>query len=96
MNMKHTPGPWTADGFTVEADCNGIVVAEVRGPDHRARGKERMEDFEYCRGNARLIAAAPELLDALCTVILEHDAGGVTLATMSEAREVIAKATEAA
>lgn len=62
---KHTPGPWEAVGFTIEAECNGIVVADVRGPDRRARGKEWREDMDYCQGNARLIAAAPELLAAL-------------------------------
>jgi len=44
----------------------------------------------------RLIAAAPDLLEALCAMLLEHDAGGVTLATAREARAAIAKATGSA
>jgi len=43
--------------------------------------------------DARLIAAAPDLLDALCALVLNHDAGGVTSGAMHDARAAIAKAT---
>lgn len=62
--MKHTPGPWLSrqwndsrngsNGFDIEAhpDLNfGLSVAVTSGPD--------------CAANARLIAAAPDLLAAL-------------------------------
>lgn len=66
---KHTftPGPWRAQGLCVRAIENGIVVAEVDGPNKFFRGSERREEMEYCRGNARLIAAAPDLLQACQT-----------------------------
>jgi len=59
--MKHTPGPWTLEydySLVMPAkDGNHIVTAGPIGPDESSR--------EEKRANARLIAAAPELLDAL-------------------------------
>src|SRR5262245_10338777 len=61
--QKHTPGPWTIEtrdvpGFTIEPPlgCNGLPVAIV--PENR-RGNAKAE------ANARLIAAAPDMLAAL-------------------------------
>lgn len=53
----HTPGPWIAEG----SEMNATVW--VRGPDgKRVCSVKRCEtDFD----NARLIAAAPDLLEAL-------------------------------
>lgn len=55
---KHTPGPWCVEGVgigaLVRARINGVIVA-VR---HRLSAQEH-------EANARLIAAAPELLEAL-------------------------------
>ncbi|WP_368640604.1 hypothetical protein ABRZ04_05325 [Castellaniella ginsengisoli] len=104
---KHTftPGPWRAQGLCVRAIENGVVVAEVDGPNKFFRGSERREEMEYCRGNARLIAAAPDLLEALivaeaalnrirCTshTVPWEDTGPA----VEQARVAIAKATEEA
>lgn len=75
---RHTPGPWTAlDHITVSEHTPQHV--EVRGP----RRIEAIADCFYGRSNvemfanARLIAAAPELLAALneCLAQLEGPAG---------------------
>ena len=61
---KHTPGPWTQDslgGTTVWASGKRAVA--------QCTGFERSENV----ANARLIAAAPELLDALRELVAEHD-----------------------
>lgn len=70
---KHTPGPWVANDkhsdseypWRVESDAggypnDGYVIAKLDGPDAEA--------------NALIIASAPELLEALHSVILtiEH------------------------
>lgn len=54
--MRHTPGNWWADeGGHIHNDLIGTVkVAKVSGAN-----------AEEARANARLISAAPELLDAL-------------------------------
>ena len=61
---KHTPGPWWAkrEGFStiyVEARIEGGLIQEVAACGPTEAGKEQQE------ANARLIAAAPELLEAL-------------------------------
>ncbi|WP_186187952.1 hypothetical protein [Burkholderia gladioli] len=62
--QQWTPGPWKRSHLTVE-DHRGMVVARVSEPHHMLRGAERREDMEWCKGNAKLIAAAPELVEAL-------------------------------
>src|ERR1700743_1995785 len=59
----HTPGPWSADGLTIYAP-NGYRVCRLTEPHKNERGKERAEGNEYRAANARLIAAAPDLLAA--------------------------------
>lgn len=54
MSTKHTPGPWNVDGIFICDDAGDRIVAEV----------PKMYD-ENDLANARLIAAAPELLEAL-------------------------------
>lgn len=61
--MSHTPGPWTissTDSTTVDIRCSReILVAEV--------GNTSLED----EANARLIAAAPTLADALRFILAD-------------------------
>lgn len=56
----HTPGPWTSAGVHVAAD---------HGPDAEmvpvCEASYRFVTLAEARANARLIAAAPELLQAL-------------------------------
>ena len=57
MTAKHTPGPWSVaegDGCFIVETNDSVVRFEVAGLD--------MEGDRY---NARLIAAAPDLLEAL-------------------------------
>jgi len=67
---KHTPGPWKfwdrADPFSaLVTDDAGI--AGIAAPIVRIRGIEMSP--EEMRANARLIAAAPDLLEALRGII---------------------------
>ena len=52
MNAKHTPGTWSIDGLHIVG--NGYSIAHINS--HRTTEG---------RANAHLIAAAPELLEAL-------------------------------
>lgn len=78
---KHTPGPWT-----VEHD--GPSLAFVTAKAETITGAKWgivcsvTSDFEHGEANARLIAAAPELLEALEWARdhlnnLEHSEGGL-------------------
>ncbi len=102
---KHTPGPWLIydNGTFVYALGNGGT--NVFWADVQSAGSERASLSEK-RANARLIAAAPELLDALKAAV---DCGMVPNSSASEGgaarysrqvivadmiRDAIAKATE--
>jgi hypothetical protein len=92
--MKHTPGPWIAVGTYVEhpndkkADICTCDTALI-GQGHLGRSYE-----EEC-ANARLIAAAPEMLEAL-RLIAETEWVDVALdpqRAVRLARAAIARAT---
>jgi len=71
--MTHTPGPWTGHKFygqqqnSVLADC-GLRIAMLQRSAASARSVECRAEGE---ANARLIAAAPDLLDALEAILRE-------------------------
>lgn len=65
--MSHTPGPWNmhTDGCNQVWTTEGIVAIVRDGND------EGINDSEQATSNARLIAAAPELLEALQKLMRE-------------------------
>lgn len=91
---KHTPGPWFVHGPSVgtgpsEADSCGYEVAHILNPYKGCVGARDRVD-----ANARLIAAAPELLEALeKTQILLERMGMQSSDEYQENRAAIAKAT---
>ena len=90
---KHTPGPWSLDTENVGDYLRGHV--SVDAPDHGALALVvwKMEDDDQspvCEANARLIAAAPDLLEALRFIEANTVEGG---AFNKVARAAIAKAT---
>ena len=77
MTTTHTPGPWSADwGYIVAPDVTGkhvdLYVATIAEEDEDGRVVPEHERD----ANARLIAAAPDLLAALRGVVLCADARG--------------------
>ena len=104
-NVKHTPGPWRVEEDTtlVWGNCSfgddgtlnevGKPVAEAQGERGWARtGRDRMPEGER-EANARLIAAAPDLLEALQYVMSAH--GEQLTDAFAQANAAIAKATGA-
>lgn len=61
MSAKHTPGPWEA---RLTADEFGDLVAVVAGVSVILEGELGIGIDAEDAANARLIAAAPELLEA--------------------------------
>ncbi|MCT8191309.1 hypothetical protein KY382_24425 [Pseudomonas monteilii] len=84
---RHTPGPWVA---------RPVPNVGLRGHTGYAidfnEDQEQVVDFVYEEADARLIAAAPDLLEALESCI-EH--GSMTGAewVADKARAAVAKAT---
>ena len=89
-----TPGPWYVTGKLtryVEALIDGGLIQEVAacGPTKADGGYGPQQE-----ANARLIAAAPDLLEALKWMVLRTEEGGYSDGKcLEEARAAIAKAT---
>ncbi len=88
--MKHTPAPWTSNKVGVVYGPSESIVCFLRG----YYGSEEAE------ANAKLIAAAPDLLDSL-RILYEETADYIRLnhlgdvhhnRSMQYARDTIAKA----
>lgn len=67
---KHTPGPWTVEstgmGYSVRGDGNGhCVVFTNTASCSKAALRRSISKDEEESANARLVAAAPDLLEAL-------------------------------
>lgn len=111
MNTKHTPGPWTV-GRTITGSEEMVTLRGESGSGEKIYDAmiESPECFiagvggrgrENCVANARLIAAAPDLLEA-CQHLLEmvaalHADNMVPTKTewpAEQARAAIAKATD--
>lgn len=71
MSSKHTPGPWA---YQEDSDAYTHIV---RGPGNRFICQLAQTTSAEIEANARLIAAAPELLEALERIALPHDCGCV-------------------
>lgn len=97
---KHTPGPWQLAYYvdSGKPNCGSVIAANPHG-----EGAEEVASVNWIGGgfyseqtaNARLIAAAPELLDA-CRLFLmcdEYSPDPAVSKAMAAARAAIAKAT---
>jgi hypothetical protein len=91
---QHTPGPWTASGLAIFANERVIAIADD-GYTHSLESQRVQE------ANARLIAAAPELLAVakltaeFCRYVLEDSAEPDFMRTVElrdDAKAAIAKA----
>jgi hypothetical protein len=63
VRQTHSPGPWYVDGsHVIGADCWCVAHCTESGPG-----------IEGAKSNARLIAAAPELLEAARRIVAAQD-----------------------
>lgn len=106
-NSKHTAGPWHTGGTFYYPDEHGRKRQNIWGPTDHASGHSSGELI--CQSatvaNARLIAAAPDLLAALEALVEFSEPDSIIdqqsdarlrleqLAALTTAREAIAKAT---
>ena len=88
METKHTLGPWRAVGTFVEGGGRAIAKAVLLAKSNLAgEGSEN----ELGKANARLIAAAPDLLEACEAIALDLENNGELYET-DEARIEILRA----
>jgi len=91
LNTKHTPGPWHTGGVNLISvyGCDGIQLAVITDRDGATPAD---------KANAKLIAAAPDLLEA-CTramniIEAEHEACSMYTAHIDIIEAAINKATQ--
>lgn len=97
MKNKHTPGPWKINSFNDRT--GGYVIADKIEPNICEMNSSR--SIEETKFNAHLIAAAPELLEALEALTKAGERGlwGAWAdntpngAILKKARDAIEKAT---
>ena len=89
---KHTPGPWFAVGAQVETENDS--VPDICTCDPQVMRQSHLDWHpRTVEANARLIAAAPELLEALEMMLEMSEMGGFGKAAAEDvARAAIAKA----
>ena len=97
IDSQHTPGPWNIRGDAYQ------IVANYDADTHEGSWREHYDvicTFEdefgepalEARANARLIAAAPDLL-ALVREVLSDELASLAPGTIERAEAAIAKAT---
>lgn len=101
MTTQFTPGPWLREGNTIYALMHagwkkGEELFKNRFHAYVQADRECPDDEH--EANTRLIAAAPELLEALKDMLLEFDGsiGSDESPRIAKARAAIDKATGAA
>ena len=98
METKHTPGPWVVDPDSPTdispADDLRLGIASIC---HADEAGGRWEFGQQSKANAKLIAAAPDLLEALqdCERVMSEELKGLLVIQpeLKNARAAIAKAT---
>lgn len=97
---KHAPGPWTVsrdadliNHVSIDSPKHGMLAQVVWVMEDEARNGERSPQ---CEANAALIAAAPDLLDAIRAILLQVGQGKVLErdACITQARAAFARATQ--
>ena len=72
MSTQHTPGPWK-----VKAGTNAVLAGRKQICSHvnaaSALTVNMVKDYEIAQANARLIAAAPDLLGALQNMLAQYN-----------------------
>ena len=91
--MPHTPGPWRV---TARSNCMIDVLHDnnTKGAITQALCRVQARDswVAEAEANARLIASAPDLLEALRDMVSDHEC--LSEATLRFARAALAKATD--
>lgn len=91
--MKHTSGPWEVieDNGDYYVRGSGLTIADCTSWDYQTRQPMCPAGVGEAEANAHLMAAAPELLEALKELLFASN-GLVEEAYRRDARAAVAKA----
>lgn len=87
---KHTEGPWSNDMGTIEASNINIAMVTQADEYHYETKREREGAETECEANGYLIAAAPDLYDAVATYLNAVDYPLLSMLGESKPDEAIA------
>jgi hypothetical protein len=97
VKTKHTPGPWkVVDAHITKRGVRskGYYICFMSDPTRFSNQEERyQEDLARREFDARLIAAAPELLEA-CKILVGFESGELTDSAI-KAEEVMTRVKQA-
>lgn len=94
MQAKHTPGPWV---YRQSFDARRDIWTATDATGHRELVATIPDaDGDHVNADARLIAAAPELLELVLDALDDPDVDILGSEWARDARAAIAKATGAA
>jgi hypothetical protein len=88
---KHTPGPWLLHGRITQGNhlpCSAVTAKTLIAKVY----SEAYNDIDEETANAILIAAAPELLEALKEFVEWIEQGDYDISFLAKAQAAIAKA----
>lgn len=88
METKHTPGPWAV--YQSRGNSRLRVMSDAVPYDVATMNHAGNDEAEAA--NAHLIAAAPEMLDALRYMVANAEAEGWSGLMLGDARTAISKA----
>lgn len=95
MEKKYSKGPWLNDGYYngnhmvgIETETDYIHLISVQRPIHDS---ERLTK-EQAKANAQLVSAAPDLLEALQSCLVDLKEWGLHLESITKAKAAIDKA----
>ena len=91
--MKHTPGPWRVVKRANQTGIHSLAVATDSQQGGYWEPQRVAVLTEQNVADARLIAAAPDLLAAIQLLVDQRDARFNTALAWDQARAAIAKAT---
>lgn len=91
-NSRHTPGPWKAERHKNKQFPTCLEIEIWNQNTHITTIHEHVENVKIDLANARLIAAAPELLEALEQAKVRLECAGLNDTTLDIIKQAIAKA----
>ena len=87
METKHTPGPWIIDWNVSRLDIFGADETTLVASLRRSSLSQAID--EAARSNARLIAAAPEMYEAIAAIATAMNLGYIPNEILSEGSPIL-------
>jgi len=92
QSVVHTPGPWKVSRTNRSVLAGGIKINQSSGPCAASAGVQIAIDREL-QANAKLIAAAPDMLKTLRACVAWFEDNDLDPCVLDDVKDAIKKAT---